>query len=143
MKKTVIKLASLVLICCMFTMTLASCGINIDEGKAHVEGLFAAISEEDFKKAATYMHPEYDFDPKDYFEGIAEYWGIKLTDGIVVDAFGSVKTIVYDSNVEGSLLQLDMYIKSGTKSATCVVVLVENDAGFGIYDITVYPNYNG
>ena len=143
MKKTIVRLASCLLVCCMLAVTLVSCGIDLDEGKAHVEKFFAAISEEDFEKARTYIHPEYDFEPKDYFEAVAEEWGIELTDGIVVDAVGGIKTVVYDSNVKGSFLQLDMYIKSGNESATCVVVLVENDAGFGIYDITVYPNYNG
>ena len=49
MKITVTKLVSLILVCFMLLPLLVSCGIDLSDGKDHVKGFFAAISDEDFE----------------------------------------------------------------------------------------------
>ena len=137
MIKTVIKIASLILICCMLALSLVSCGISMSEGKSHVEGFLAAISDEDFEKAATYMHPDVPADVKAVFEELETKWSIDLKNGVTVEKYTGFQSSLHNSEVDGSVLSFSMKLKLDTATAAAEVILVENDSGFGIYNFRV------
>lgn len=139
MKKTIVKLFALILVCCTVSLSLISCGIDMGDGKDHVNGFFDAVSEEDFEKAATFLHPEIDADVKALFEEVETSWGVEVKDGISVKTYTGFKTVIHDTSVDGSVLTFSLVLEIDTVSTTAQVTLVENDSGFGIYWFNIDP----
>jgi hypothetical protein len=139
--KIIIKLVSLILVCFMLLPLLVSCGIDLSDGKDHVKGFFAAISDEDFEKAEEFLHPkmELEVELKTLFEGMENTWDVELENGITVEKFTGFKTTVHSTEVDGSILTLSMNLTIDSKSTTADVTMVENDDGFGIYSINIIP----
>lgn len=138
MKKAVTVALSLML-CFVCVASLVSCGGGIkgDEAKALINEFFAAITAEDYEKAASLLHPERPADLKTFFSGIEESEGVDFQAGIEIEKYTGVSLSYYDSTVGGSTYELTMRTRIGEKKVTFTVEVVKNDAGYGIYNLNL------
>ena len=138
MKKHILSfifLFSVIAIC----FSLASCkgGIDRAEAKAFINDFFSCIENEDYEKAATFLHPSCNADLKSFFESIEEAKGIDFQSGISVEKYTAMSYSFYDSRIGGSMYQLTMIMKIGESSENITVAVVKNSDGYGISKLKI------
>lgn len=121
-------------ILCFFTLASCSGGIDRNEAKIFINDFFDAIVAEDYAKAETFLHPERPADVEAFILSVEEENDIDFQNGIEIEKYTNFSYAVYDSTVGGSSYELTMKTKVGKKTVTFTVEIVQNEAGYGIYN---------
>ena len=122
----------------MFALSLSACtdGISKDEAKAHISGFLEKVSTDDYKAAEEFLHPERPADLQAFFDGIESENEIDFSN-ISIEKYTGFKSSLYDSTVNGSAYSLTMDVSSSGKSFQMEIEIVENDNGYGIYNLDI------
>ena len=139
MKKRMFTAVVLLTVIALVFSSLPSCGegIRISEGKEFTEAFFAAVSKKDTYEAQSYMHPDVEALVMGFFYAYEKEYGVDFQLGITVKRYSGVHSVYYDSNYEGSVLVLTAQTEIGDSSLDITVELVKNEAGYGIYNLTL------
>ncbi len=135
MKKAA-KLLSGLLIPVLMMLCLVSC-IDGDTAKGTIEEFLGAVSKEDYEYAKTLLHPERPADLMYYFESIEDAEQIDFAEGVMLVRYTGVHISAYDSSVDGSAYRTTVKVTIGDVPATLDIEIVENDAGYGIYNLNI------
>lgn len=127
----------LILALCLFAFSACSGGIDRSDAKLFVEEFFAAVSAEDDALAQSYLHPDCEGDLSLFLAGLASRYEVDFSDGIAIARQTGFQYSFYNSAVDGSQYTMHVETKIGEKSLDLSVTVVQNDAGYGIYDLTV------
>jgi len=129
------KKALLILMAVIMVLSLTGCFIKTDfePAKKHAEGFFSAVRAEDYGQAQGFLHPECELDPEEFFKNAAKEYGLDFAT-FAINGYTNVSvntsvglrsattyTFVMDTSVSG-------------KQVTVQLVILEDSAGFGIYD---------
>ena len=133
MKKLFCLLAIVVL-----TLSLSACsgGIDGDTAREHVNDFFGAVKEDDYEKAETFLHPERSKDIGEFFEKIEQEEEIDFSNIKSIKYTGFTSSF-YDSSIDGSAYTLNAVLTVGSKQVEAEVEIVQNDKGFGIYNLDI------
>lgn len=128
-----------VLLLGILIVLLASCsgGIDREEAKAFIGNFLEAVEAEDYEKAKTFLHPERPADLEAFFTGVEDREDIDFQAGITVEKYTGYSSSYYDSTVGGSTCELTMKAKVGEADVKITVEIVQNDNGYGIYNLNI------
>lgn len=112
-------------------------GIDKDRAKADMQSFLDAVAAEDYEAAAALMHPARPLDLKAFFEHIEAEEGVDFGSGIEVLRSSGFSYAYYDSEIDGSRYALELEVEIGGVRAEIELEAVQNDAGYGIYDVEV------
>ena len=134
-----IKSLFLIILVLALSLSIVGCrdGLKKDEAKALVEDFLEAVQNNDFEKAATYLHPEKPFDIEKYFNGIEERKSIDFQSGIEIKRYTEYSYSAYDSEIDGSDCELEFNVIVDGVGLEMNIEIVKNDLGFGIYEIDI------
>lgn len=141
MKKTLIRIAVIMLTLLTGLTCLASCdeGISKNDAIATTEGMFDAMAVGDFETAASLFHPDTYTNAQnleDYCASLKEKYGFDISGGLTVEKYTGFSSAYYDSNVGGSRYELTMKIvTSDGKAYSFTTEVVKNDAGYGLTNL--------
>ena len=137
--KVLFRIFSLLLILTLFLFSLTACsgGIDRSDAKLFVEEFFAAVASEDDAKAQAYLHPHCEGELSLFLTGTESRLGVRFADGITVVRHTGFQYSFYNSAVDGSQYTMHIETRIGEKTVNFSVMVVQNDAGYGIYDLTV------
>ena len=135
--KHVFKKILAITITCVFVCSLASCGNGIkgDEAKAYINDFFAAIVAEDYDKAESLLHPERPADLETFLLNVEKEENVDFQAGIEIEKYTGFSSSLYDSTVDGSTYELTMRTKVGDKKVAFTIEIVNNEDGYGIYNL--------
>ena len=135
------KKSLLVILClaCMLSLLACSGGIKGEDAKATINAFFDAIAQEDYTAAEALLHPDRPADLEAYLTTVEADSGIDFQAGIVIEDYTGVSISYYDSTVDGSTYELRMQTMVGTEEVDITIEVVKNDAGYGIYNLTIDP----
>ena len=138
MKRTFRNLLLAVIACCCI-LSLNSCGNRItqSEAKEHIEGFLAAIAEEDYTKAQTFLHPERPADLESFFLKVEAEGDIDFQAGIEIKRYTEFSSTLYDGTVDGSTYELTAKTTVGERNIEFEIEVVRNDNGYGIYNLDI------
>ncbi len=130
LQKSVLSLLLLILL----SFSLVSC-IDGDVARGTIADFLQAVENDDLAAAATYLHPERPADLSAYFAKIESEQGVDFSAGIEILRYTNVHTSHYDSSVGGSAYKTSFTAKIGDRDAVIMIELVDNDKGYGIYNL--------
>ncbi len=130
------KIFALFLISASLLLCLSSC-IEGDTAKTTMQDFLNAVQSHDYAKAKTYLHPERPADLKEFFDNVEAKKKIDFQSGIAIERYSNVRSAHYDSSVGGSIYSSTMQVKIGDRSAEIWIEIVDNDAGYGIYNLDI------
>ncbi len=130
------RLLSLLLLTALICLSFSSC-IKGDRAKGTVENFLKAAAAGDYETAKTHLHPKYPVDVKAYFERASLDEQLDFSKGIEVIRYTEVESSHYDSQVKGSKYETTAKVKVGDVMAEIDVTIVENDDGYGIWEIEI------
>ena len=118
---------------------LPSCGGGIDMGEAKVfiGDFLNAVGSGDTEAASEFLHPDLPMQLASYLEDVEKELGISFKDGITVKRNTGMHYAYYDSTVGGSMYEQSMNATVGTKEIYLSVTVVQNEAGYGVYDLEI------
>ncbi len=133
------KFLTVAIVCISCVISLVSCkgGIDTKEAKTFISDFFAAIEAEDYDTAKTFLHPERPGDLETFFTNIEKDEGVDFQQGIEIDRYINFSYAYYDSTVDGSTYKPTIRAKVGNNTVTFTVEIVQNDNGYGIYNLDV------
>jgi len=133
------KILIIFMICCLCTAFLASCsgGINEDEAKVFINDFFATIVSEDYEKAETFLHPDRPADLEAFLLSVEKEKNVDFQAGIEIEKYTNFSWTYYDGSVGGSSYELTMKTKVGENTVEITIEIVQNEAGYGIYNLNI------
>lgn len=131
--------ALMMLAALLLLLTGCSGGISSDETKTHVGTFFEAVEAGDYAAAEACLHPERPADLAEYFTGMEAVIGQPFSAGVTVADYTGFRSALYDSTVGGSTYTLMMKVTVGIAEVDAEIEVVRNDAGFGIYNLSITP----
>ena len=137
--KKFLKTLTVAIVCLSCVISLASCkgGIDTKNAKSFTEDFFSAIEAEDYETAKTFLHPERPADLEPFFTSIEKDEGIDFQQGIEIDRYVNFSYSYYDSTVDGSTSKPTIRTKVGNTTVTFTIEIVQNDNGYGIYNLDI------
>ncbi len=132
--KLVTKWTALCLILTILSLCFVSC-IKGDRAKDTIEQFLDAVEAGNYEDAKTHLHPKYPIDIQAHLSREAAEEQLDLSAGIEIVRYSSVESAHYDSRVDGSKYETTVQVKIGGIAAEIEIELVENDNGYGIYEI--------
>ena len=126
----------------VLSLFLFSSCIPVDSGKATVEEFYTALGNDDFEKAATFIHPVKNTDTEELRRSIAtleDMHDIDFSDGIEFLQTLGVNTSSFLNIPKGvtKTLNLTYLISISKKEFTLYVEIVEDPDGYGITSFTL------
>ena len=138
MKNLFIKILAVMMVClCLFSFASCGKGIDKDEAKEFINDFFEAIVAEDYEKAESFLHPERPADLETFLLNVEKNENIDFQKGIDVQKYTFVSSALYDSTVDGSTYELGIRTKVGNETVKFTIEIVENDNGYGIYNLNI------
>ena len=127
----------LVSIACLCVFSFVSCGNGIkgDEAKAFINDFFVAIVSEDYDKAESFLHPERPADLETFLLHVEKEENVDFQAGIEIEKYTGFSSSLYDSTIDGSTYELTMRTKVGDKKVIFTIEIVNNENGYGIYNL--------
>ena len=127
----------LISIACIYVFSFVSCGNGIkgDEAKAFINDFFAEIVAEDYDKAESFLHPECPADLETFLLNVEKEENVDFQAGIEIEKYTGFSSSLYDSAVDGSTYELTMRTKVGDKKVIFTIEIVNNENGYGIYNL--------
>ncbi len=116
--------------------SLTSC-IDGNVAKQTIADFLSAIAAGDYDTATSHLHPDRPADLQPYLENIEQSESVDFQAGIEILGYSSVKSAHYDSTVDGSTYMTTCRTKIGDQTVSITVEIVDNDAGYGIYNFTI------
>ena len=116
-------------------LSLAGCqgGVDRDKANAEITAFFDKVAAGDFEGAKIYLHPQ----------NVTDLQALFSQSGIPADfAVADVINFAwswYSSDVDGSQYTREYRLTADKQSWTVSVQIVQNDAGYGIYNLTITP----
>jgi hypothetical protein len=135
MKKISFKIAAIVILASML-FSLTGC-IKTAEARECTENFLALVSKGNFESAQKLLHPEANWDLKEFDDTLKTKLNISFTDGVTVLRYSGFNTNV---SFGGSSYTHTVNTLFGEVSVTLKVILGKNDAGFGITGLNVYAD---
>jgi len=126
-----------VLVLALSTLLGCSGGIPSERAEETVYGFLDALAVGDYTSAREYLHPHFSTDPEHIVSDTRDKLGIDLTDGIGERRINSREISVYASDVGGSRYTLGILAKCSGKRINLEITVVENEQGYGIYNVRV------
>lgn len=125
----------------LITVLMVGCsgGIKGDEAKAHIRDFFDAIESEDYEQAEALLHAEYFLDLEEYLVSMEETHRLDFQAGIEIEKYTGASSSYYHSKVDGSTYTLQMDILVGEREMEAEIEIVNNDSGYGIYNLSLIP----
>ncbi len=120
---------------CLFSFVSCGNGIKGDEAKAFINDFFAAIVAEDYDKAEGFLHPERPADLETFLLNVEKEEEVDFQAGIEIEKYTGFSSSLYDSTVNGSRYELTMRTKVGDKKVKFTIEIVNNENGYGIYNL--------
>lgn len=127
-------------ILCLFfvvslVLSLAGCqgGVNRAQADAEIAAFFDKVASEDFEGATAYLHPTNATDLQTLFAQS------DIPADFAVEDIVNFSWSWYSSDVDGSQYTREYRVTTGEQHWTVSVQIVQNDAGYGIYDLTITP----
>lgn len=123
-------------------LSACSGGIQREEAQKYTEDFFAAVSEDDYEKAATLMHPDRGTSQEllqEFLEAIESDHDIDFSEGTVIEKYTGFTSALYNSDIGGASYTLTFQITIGASQWSGSTEVVRNDAGTGINNISVNP----
>ena len=127
-------------ILCLFfavalALSLAGCqgGVNREQADAEIAAFFDKVAAEEFEGATAYLHPANATD----LQALFSQSGIPA-DFAVADVI-NFSWSWYSSDVDGSQYTREYRVTADEQSWIVSVQIVQNTAGYGIYDLTITP----
>ena len=130
-------LLAVIACCCIFSLNSCGGGIAQSEAKEHIEGFLAAIVEEDYTKAQTFLHPERPADLENFFLKVEAEEDIDFQAGIEIKKYTGFSSSLYDGTVDGPTYELTVKTQVGGRTVEFEIEVVRNDNGFGIYNLDI------
>lgn len=124
------------------TLALCACsgGISGDEAKDYVEDFFDAVEEaaedNDYVIAESFLHPDCPADIEDFIKSVSLAQKVDFSD-IEIENYTGFSSSYYDSRVGGSRYSLSMKISVSEKIANAEIEIINNDKGYGIYNVDI------
>ncbi len=139
MKKTIILFIVLAMLIGSLALCFTSCsgGIDTDAAKEHILNFLREVKDGDFRGAEEYMHPSITDNIKTFFNDVEDEKDVNFQSGITVLQYTNVYTALYDTEIDGSGYELTMNIEVSGKVLEIIVVVVDNDEGYGVYYIEI------
>ena len=137
MKTKQILALALCLVSLFFCLT--SCGGGIDMGEAEIfaDEFFNVVGRGDIETANTYLHPDVPLQLDSYLEDVEREDGISFANGITIERQTGFSYAYYDMRVGGSYYERSLRGKVGNTAVYITVAVVQNEAGYGIYDLAI------
>lgn len=101
--------------------------------------VFLCLSEERYEDAAALFHPSYGITVSEIealADVLADTYGVDVKDGIVLKRTTGFQSSAYTTEVDGARYEMSMNVTIGGKAFDAVIVIVRNDAGYGITRLT-------
>ena len=127
------KLIALLSVIFIISLSLVSC-IDGKRANEEVVRFLSALEEDDYDGAYALLHPDFTISLEEEITTLEEQKDIDFSKGIDVYKFTNVKSAHYDSRVDGSLYETTASISVDGKEGSLTLVVVDNDAGYGIYN---------
>ena len=127
------------IICCLSILMFSSCSGGIDKNKAKnfINDFFDEVVAENYENAETFLHPERPGDLRSYFLNIENNTDLDFQNGIQIERYTGYSSTYYDSTVGGSTLELNIRVRIGDNTADFTIEIVQNKAGYGIYNLNI------
>lgn len=126
---------ALSLLLCLLCTVACSGGIDTDSAKTFIGEFLDKIGSGDISGANTYLHPDLPLQLDSYLEDVEDAYKISFADGITVERQTGFRYAYYDSKVGGSLYEQSMRAKIGTTTVYITVTVVQNETGYGVYNL--------
>ena len=129
---------SIILIMCAASL-LSSCSgvIKRNDAIATVEDFFDAVSINDFEKAEKLLHRDCTLDVEKLLSNAEADKKIDFQSGVGIEKYTGFASAYYDSRYGGSMYELTMKASVSDVKLTVTVTVIQNDNGYGIYDIEI------
>ena len=121
----------------MLTVGCAENRVTRDEAKETTQSFLTAVSQGDFERARSYMHPQWLGNLEGYFNGKETALGIDFQKGIEVTKYTNFSSALYDSDVDGSEYELEAWLTVDGAPLELEIEIVRNDQGYGIYTLEI------
>lgn len=142
----------IVALCLILSMAfLGGCTIfqqlfaEADKANNFVEEFCFTLAYDGIERAKEYLHPEWASTKgnlEDYVEKFENENGIDFSDGVAISRRFQESLTGYNSEYGGSVYKFGISIVIGDKMINMSFMVVDNDAGYGIYDFGLYvPDY--
>lgn len=131
-----ILLVSIAFLCAFYFVSCGN-GIKGDEAKAFINDFFLAIVAEDYDKAESFLHQERPGDLETFLLNVEKEENVDFQAGIEIEKYTGFSSSLYDSTVDGSTYELTMRTKVGDKKITFTIEIVNNENGYGIYNLNL------
>ncbi len=120
-------------------LLIASCsgGIKKNDAVATVEDFFYAVSIDDPEKAEKLLHRDCTLDVEKLLSNAETDKGIDFQSGVSIEKYTGFASSYYDSRYGGSMYALTMRASVSDVKLTVTVTVIQNDNGYGIYDIEI------
>lgn len=132
--KNILRKGAVIVVVLTILLSFTAC-ISTDDAKMQVDEFLSYLSEGSYDDAAELLHPDSGVSSDDlrgFVVSLIEA-GISLSDGIRVENYYSYHSSFYDSDVDGSALELGAEVTVDGYKLDMTVIFVDNDAGYGIY----------
>ena len=140
MKRTIFAVRVLLLLITValpFSFAACSGGIDRETADAFIEDFFAEIKKDHYGRAETFFHPDQFTDIEKYLKTVEEEKGLDFSNGITVERRSNIQIAYYDSEVGGSRYGVTLDAKVGDTEVTIVVVIVQSENGYGVYEFAI------
>lgn len=120
----------------VFSLSACSGGISNNEAKAYINEFLEKVFSKDYTAAEKFLHPERPADLKAFFETLENEENVDFS-SINNKKYTNFKSSLYDSSVGGSTYSLTMEITASDKIIQMEIEIVDNDNGYGIYNLDI------
>ena len=129
---------SMILIMCA-TALFSSCsgGIKRNDAIATVEDFFDAVSIGELDRAEKLLHRDCTLDVEKLLSNAEADKKIDFQSGVGIEKYTGFASAYYDSRYGGSMYELTMKASVSDVKFTVTVTMIQNDNGYGIYDIEI------
>lgn len=134
--KMIQKAVALIFVAALVLFCFASC-IEKDTARATISDFLTSVEAEDYDTAVSLLHPDCGVDLKEYFEQMERENDVDFGAGIEILYYSGFKSSEYLSTVKGSFYSTTFRAKIGDREVSFLMELVDNDAGYGIYNMNV------
>ena len=137
MKKFLKSFCALALFFCLLATVSCGGGIDIGNAKTLIGDCLDKIADGDISGASDCLHPDVPLQLESYLEDVEREWGISFADGLVIERQTGVRYAYYDSEFGGSYYGQAFRGKVGNTEVYIQVTVVQNKAGYGVYDLEI------
>lgn len=126
----------MLLVSIILGLCACSGGIDSKEAKDDIALFFSTVERGEYDEAAGFLHPDRPADLKSFFAAVGQEEGVDFSD-IQIERYTGYRFSWYNSEYDGSACGFDIDVRVNGKLAEIEVLIVRNDAGYGIYEFDI------